>query len=161
MLSSSCCSLSWEVLGSENLLRPQASLSPPTLSITTLSPSPHTFFSWLPSQNAIGGISRPFLFSQFPLLGLPSPAHPAGFSFCNFTGFLAILKVVTSTTTTRVGFFFQSCRKINICHYFRACELQLCWIIFVFAHEFHQSIIIIVNLILISMSPSIASLCPQ
>ena len=32
-----------------------------------------------------------------PLLCLPSPAHPAGFSFCNFTGFLVIFNVVTSS----------------------------------------------------------------
>ena len=28
------------------------------------------------------------------------PTHPAEFSFCNFTGFLALFKVVTSTTTS-------------------------------------------------------------
>ena len=44
-------------------------------------------------------LNRPFLFSYFPLLRLPSQAHPVGFSFFNFTGFLAIFKVVPSTTT--------------------------------------------------------------
>ena len=35
-------------------------------------------------------LNRPFLFSYFPLLCLPSPAHPVGFSF------LAIFNDVTS-----------------------------------------------------------------
>ena len=42
--------------------------------------------------------NRPFPSPIFPLHSLPSPAHPAGFSFYNFPGFLAIFKVVSSTT---------------------------------------------------------------
>ena len=40
------------------------------------------------------------LFSSpiFPFLSLPSPAHPAGFFFCFYTGFLAIFIVCHRTT---------------------------------------------------------------
>ena len=36
-------------------------------------------------------------FMQLVSTCFPSPAHPAGLSFCNFTDFLAIFNVVTST----------------------------------------------------------------
>ena len=35
-------------------------------------------------------------YGTITLICLPSPAYPAGFSFYNFTGFLAIFNVVTS-----------------------------------------------------------------
>ena len=37
---------------------------------------------------------------------LPSPAHTAGFSSCNFTGFLAIFKVVTSQQQSNYDWIF-------------------------------------------------------
>ena len=87
----------------------------PTPSITTPSPPYLTshillFTSHLilvtSSQNAIDRINSPFLFSQFPLLCLPSPAHPTGFSYCNFTP--AIFNVATSQQQIFVNNFFVS-----------------------------------------------------
>ena len=36
------------------------------------------------------------IIQDYLLVNLPYPAHPAGFSFCNFAGFLAIFNVVKS-----------------------------------------------------------------
>ena len=47
-------------------------------------------------------LNRPFLFSYFRLLCLPSPVYPAGFFFCNFAGFLAIFNVVISNNNNNI-----------------------------------------------------------
>ena len=92
----------WAVAG------PQASHSPFTLSITTPSPLSQPYLIDLPLHLTLStrafltkcycrlSLNRPFLFSYFPILCLHFPVHPAGFSFCNFTGFLASFNVVTS-----------------------------------------------------------------
>ena len=92
-----------------NSLETQASLSPlnpflPSLPILPPhSPLPSSFPSHLllviSSQNSnlsesAGLFSSPIL----PLLCLSSPLHPAGFSFCFFTGFLAIIFPLSPTT---------------------------------------------------------------
>ena len=50
----------------------------------------------------LAGITVLFVSPIFPLICLPSPAHPAGFSFCNFTGFLAIFNIVTVNYSNNV-----------------------------------------------------------
>ena len=71
--------------------------SVPTLSHRP-SPSPHTFYSYLPHKMLLSVIFKPsfsLLLISFPLFILPSAS--CWIFFCNFTGFLAIYKVVTST----------------------------------------------------------------
>ena len=104
-MTRSSCSLSWEVLGIENLLGPQASLSPLTSFITTPSlPSlpylKHPPLHLTPSRDfttKCNWRNRPsFSLLLISFTVFTFPAHPAGFSFCIFTGFLVIFNVVTS-----------------------------------------------------------------
>ena len=65
--------------------------------------SPQTFNSWnfIPHTMLLSVIFKPsFSLLLISFTVFKSPAHSAGFSFCNFTSFLAISKIVTSTTTT-------------------------------------------------------------
>ena len=93
----------WEVVG-----KTTASHSPPTLYITTPSPPSQTCLTDPPLHLIL--LTRETFFltkcccwlilkPSFPLLLIsftlfPSATHPAGLSFCKFTGFLAIFKVV-------------------------------------------------------------------
>ena len=105
--------LSREVLGIENLLEPQASLSPLTFSLPTpfppslpyqaithtSSPPPLSFSSHLllviSSQNAIGQICRPFPFSYICFTLFTFPSASCWIFLLLLTGFLAIFIVVS------------------------------------------------------------------
>ena len=105
ILSCRSWSQSRDDLGFENLLDRKLLILLPHISITTLSqpyltdPPVHLTLStraFITKCYWRFYLNRPFLFDYFPLICLPSPTHPAGFFFCNFTGFLVIFNVVTS-----------------------------------------------------------------
>ena len=94
--------------------RTAASHSHPTLSITTPSPPSQTYFTDPPLHLTLTARDTFFLTKyccqlickpSFPLLLISFTlftfrAHPAGLSFCNFTGLLPFLRLLTSTTAT-------------------------------------------------------------
>ena len=85
-----------------NLYLPTVSHSPPTLSITTPSPPSQTFLTDPPLHHTLTTRDTFFLIlcvSTVIFKPSYSPAHPAGISFCNFTGFLPFFRLLTSTTT--------------------------------------------------------------